>query len=382
LTPPAASGTMSPGGLEGARLDAVTGPDEPTRPDLDEALNLREEWGADEDTDATSGVAVAGTPTAPQAVLQTQHLPRVERTGREKVQGIARGVDQRVSDAGPILTFRLEGYDVSGNRLPPVPVAVRRYREGLVTDGDEVEVHGKWSHGTLRATRVVNLTTASEVRTWFPNGVKWLLLPLLFAFVVVAAIIVIFVLTHHTAAATVRVPNVVGKDQTLAFDAIRSAGLLPDGQPEANALLPRGTVVRTNPPAGFPANKHDTVIVVVSLGPPSTAGRDPITTAPPATSPPATQSPVTQPPATQPAATSPPTQPPTTVAVPGVDGKSQAAATSELQSLGFQVVSTTENDGNTPQGDVIRTNPGAGTMLPKGSTVTLVVSSGAPPAQP
>jgi len=83
--------------------------------------------------------------------------------------GVARAVQARTEEAGElsvlVWTFRVEQYDSSGNRLPPIPVELRGTSfEGAISDGDEVEVQGRWSKGrTLRAKRVVNLTTGAAV---------------------------------------------------------------------------------------------------------------------------------------------------------------------------------------------------------------------------
>ncbi len=69
---------------------------------------------------------------------------------------------------------------------------------------------------------------------------------------------------------------------------------------------------------------------------------------------------------------------PVQVAVPNVVGQPQAAATAALKNAGF-VVNTTDGSSLTvAQGDVISTNPPAGTQRAKGSAVQLVVSSGKP----
>lgn len=64
-------------------------------------------------------------------------------------------------------------------------------------------------------------------------------------------------------------------------------------------------------------------------------------------------------------------------AVPeGLAGRTAAEAEGILVQQGFEVAQALENSTSVPQGTVIRTNPGAGTVLEVGETVTLVVSSG------
>ena len=64
------------------------------------------------------------------------------------------------------------------------------------------------------------------------------------------------------------------------------------------------------------------------------------------------------------------------VPVPNVMGESQSSATSALQSAGFEVSVTQSSSSSVEKGNVISTNPYAGTSADKGSTVTITVSTG------
>jgi hypothetical protein len=64
------------------------------------------------------------------------------------------------------LTFRVDRYDATGNRLQPIGVQMYQYRRGQLTDGDEVEVAGNVKHGTVIARRIRNLTTGSDVESY------------------------------------------------------------------------------------------------------------------------------------------------------------------------------------------------------------------------
>ena len=64
------------------------------------------------------------------------------------------------------------------------------------------------------------------------------------------------------------------------------------------------------------------------------------------------------------------------VPVPNVVGESQSSATSALQSAGFEVSVTQSSSSSVEKGNVISTNPYAGTSADKGSTVTITVSTG------
>ncbi len=133
---------------------------------------------------------------------------------------------------------------------------------------------------------------------------------------------------------TVAVPNVIN----LQFDEARaqlvSAGFVVQ-KVEAASDQPVGTVIRTVPQANAKAPKGSTVVVTVAaIG---------------------------------------------DVAVPDVTGQPSDTAAAKLGQAGFQVNTTQEANNEVPSGRVIRTDPAAGAVAPRGSTVTQVVSTG--PAQ-
>ena len=66
------------------------------------------------------------------------------------------------------------------------------------------------------------------------------------------------------------------------------------------------------------------------------------------------------------------------VNVPSLFNVPESEAAADLRNLGFKVERTTSTDASVASGRVIRTDPGASTPLAKGSTVTLIVSTGAP----
>ena len=65
------------------------------------------------------------------------------------------------------------------------------------------------------------------------------------------------------------------------------------------------------------------------------------------------------------------------VQVPSVVGQDAASAAAELGAAGFKVRTVREASATVPRDRVIRTDPGAGAQLDRGSTVTMFVSSGA-----
>jgi hypothetical protein len=319
-------------------------------------LEGREEW---------AGAKGAEAPTAPQARIEGgARVAPVDGLPKKKVRGVARAVELRSLPGQPErLVFRVDRYDATGNRLTPVPIEMGRYRRGLVSDGDEVEVVGRWSRGTLRASRITNLTTASEVRNWFPRGFKWIALLTGFIVVAIILVVVLALLAASSSGATAKVPDVVGRDEAAALAAIRHAGLTTETTREPSDTVPTGDVIRTEPGAGFALDKHVPVTVVVSSG-----SMSPGSTAPP-TSPP------TSPPVVN---TVPPTAPPATVrlvGVPQLSLMSQDDASKALQQLGFVVGVQPEDSADVPAGFVIRTDPPAAASVAAGSMVNLFVST-------
>ena len=67
------------------------------------------------------------------------------------------------------------------------------------------------------------------------------------------------------------------------------------------------------------------------------------------------------------------------VQIPNVVNLDAVQATAQLTSAGVVVASTQEPSDSVPAGKVIRTEPAVGESVNKGSTVTLVVSTGAAP---
>jgi eukaryotic-like serine/threonine-protein kinase len=78
--------------------------------------------------------------------------------------------------------------------------------------------------------------------------------------------------------------------------------------------------------------------------------------------------------------TPPPTATP--VAVPNVEGSSQAAAEAQLTGAGFTVVVSQAESDTVPAGSVISQDPQAGVVATPGSRVSIVVSTGPPAPSP
>ncbi len=144
-------------------------------------LDLSEEWASAQPgrqhlvPPTPTGRGAANAPYAAvhggPAVAPADPASRPRR-GQARVRGEARDIQHRQADNGRALTFRIERYDSAGNRLSPIAVELRAHREGQVGEGEQVEVVGKWSRGTLRAKRLVNLTTNAEVQGGLSPGRK------------------------------------------------------------------------------------------------------------------------------------------------------------------------------------------------------------------
>jgi serine/threonine-protein kinase len=128
------------------------------------------------------------------------------------------------------------------------------------------------------------------------------------------------------------VPQVAGIQEQLAVTKIKDAGLVPSVTRQPSTDTPKGTVVSQNPDAGTKVQKHQTVELVVSTGPP-------------------------------------------TVPVPSVIGQNRDAAISALVNAGlspkaYPVPSSKPVDTVTGQ------DPPAGKVVEKGSSVRINYSSG------
>ena len=134
---------------------------------------------------------------------------------------------------------------------------------------------------------------------------------------------------------TVAVPNVVGKTEVEASQAITAAGFVVNTKDVEDDKVEEGKVVRQSPAANSKLAKGGQVTIEVSKG----SGK---------------------------------------VAVPDVKGKSEADARNTLQGAGFtNVQSQQQNSDSVPAGSVINTEPGAGSQVATTEPVVLIVSSGA-----
>jgi beta-lactam-binding protein with PASTA domain/tRNA A-37 threonylcarbamoyl transferase component Bud32 len=130
----------------------------------------------------------------------------------------------------------------------------------------------------------------------------------------------------------VAVPGVVGQNVDDATAALEAAGFTVRVEPSPDDNAPVDEVTDQTPAADAEAPKGSTVVLLVGSAPESVEIRD-------------------------------------------VTGRTEGDAANLLEQDGFKVSTTTEAS-STKKGRVIRTEPGAGSSRPKGSTVTIVVSDG------
>ena len=131
----------------------------------------------------------------------------------------------------------------------------------------------------------------------------------------------------------VTIPPVAGRSAAEADQILRDAGLDVSQQSVQNDQVPVGTAIRTDPAAGQEVSKGDTVVLVVSGGPGQTT-------------------------------------------VPDVTGEQEDAARADLARADFKVKVTQQASDDVDEGVVISQDPAGEKQATRGSTVTIVVSSG------
>jgi serine/threonine-protein kinase len=136
---------------------------------------------------------------------------------------------------------------------------------------------------------------------------------------------------------TVKLPSLVGTTKDQAVQILTSLGLTAQFKDAESPDQPAGAVLAQDPPAGDVA-AGTPVTLTVSVG----KGK---------------------------------------VTIPNVLNLDQASASNQLGAAGLVIKVAQENSPTVPNGAVIRTDPPVSTQVDKGSTVTLVVSSGPAPVE-
>lgn len=147
-----------------------------------------------------------------------------------------------------------------------------------------------------------------------------------------------------TSGGNIAVPDVTGKAYDQAIEEIMYAGLNYTVVEEASALVESGNVIRQTPIAGTLLNQNDIVTLHISKG---MTGET--------------------------ADTAEQTE---KVSVPSLIGLSKEQAEATLSSNGLLLGTVTRKAASSPEGTVISQSPSLGKMAAKGSSVSIVLSSG------
>ena len=131
----------------------------------------------------------------------------------------------------------------------------------------------------------------------------------------------------------VDVPNVVNSSEEDAITALERLGLQAETTAEPSQTISAGRVVAQDPVAGTAVPRGSAVRLVVSSGLPK-------------------------------------------IAVPNVVGKDATSASDDIVNAGLRVRTVREPSATVREGQVIRTDPGPGLEIDRGSTVAVFVSSG------
>jgi serine/threonine-protein kinase len=136
-----------------------------------------------------------------------------------------------------------------------------------------------------------------------------------------------------------RVPDVVGQSQSAALQGLRDAGyqVSPNVQTRFSETIRSGSVISTDPGVGSRVQRGKTVSLVVSKGKER-------------------------------------------FQVPSVAGGTESAARAKLAGIPVAVAAQarSKSDPHVPQGQVLGTDPAAGSSVKRGQVITIVVSSGPP----
>jgi serine/threonine-protein kinase len=185
---------------------------------------------------------------------------------------------------------------------------------------------GEQGYWDSTATSIISPPPPSQRRS--SPAWPWALLGVLLAGAAIAAIVFILVPKRAT------VPTVVGLTQDQASAKLGGQGFTVSANPHPSGAKV-GFVFAQNPAPGTAVQKGSTVVIEVSSGPSPRS-------------------------------------------VPLVTNEPALQAEHSLHLLGFHYNETTQPSPTVKKGWVISTNPSAGSTAPRGSTVQLIVSSGAP----
>ena len=194
--------------------------------------------------------------------------------------------------------------------------------------------------GDTGRTRVLGPATAATARPGPPpsdapprHSNRW---PVIAGILVLLAVVAAgaFILLSGGEAKTVAVPSVTGLESAAAQAKLRQAGLEPQLVTVTDATVPKGQAIGTDPAEGESVDEGSTVTLRISGGPGDAV-------------------------------------------VPDVTNQTEEAATTALKREDFDVATEEEASDTLAEGLVIRTDPPALEKAERGSTVTLILSTGA-----
>jgi serine/threonine-protein kinase len=295
-------------------------------------------------------------------------------------------------------------------------VDLMRFREGRAVGAVAPPMMGQPTMGTTQALPYSGTQTLAQVAgqdVEEPDGSRTGLYAGLLAILLVALAVVVVFLGQSlgwwhigSGNTSVSVPDVAGQTVTQAEHNLTSAGLKYSVHPDHSSSQPNTQVIRTDPSKGTKVQKGSSVELVTGgsgpedtvpdglVGQSVTAASNSVKAAGLAAK--------VQPTSLCPqqnivCSTSPkggarlapgkrvtlftaPTVTTTTTAptspVPGVAGDTQTQACNAINGAGFQCGSTSTTSSNFPVNTVVSTNPAAGSLQPKGTTINLILSSG------
>jgi serine/threonine-protein kinase len=281
------------------------------------------------------------------------------------------------------------------------PVAVAPVAAAVVAGADSTRVMTTVPPPTVPPDEVYR-----QIEEEPPSQVPFIITA--FALLVALGILLFFLFRYAAGpqGETIPVPDVTGMTQELAIQILQGEGFLANPIPETNDEIEVGIVLRTDPAAAADAEVGSIIDLYVSSGPaevpvPPLVGLTldeaenaledagltlgVVTRRADALAEPDVvleQSPL---PGVQIGGGAPVnlvvSTGPEVVIIPDVVGASQLEATNELLDLGLRPRVNEESSETVPAGEVIRTDPQAGTEAVVGDTVLVVVSSGPAPVQ-
>ncbi|WP_302846700.1 Stk1 family PASTA domain-containing Ser/Thr kinase [Curtobacterium sp. MCBA15_009] len=234
--------------------------------------------------------------------------------------------------------FRTDLQQAAAGRIP---TSTKKLQQNAANDASTMlfGVDPRTTTNAASAFRELDDDTAEHrpQRTQNRPPVAWIWVGILLTVAVIVAV-VFFVANLQPGkppvSSSVSVPSVAGQTFDGAKAALAKKELTAVRVEENSDDVDKGRVIRTDPGSGVNVGRRTNVNVVISIGPER-------------------------------------------IAVPSVDGQSQADAEQALTAAGFRVGAiTTDYSKDSPAGTVLSADPGSGTLHSKGLVIDLTVSNG------